>query len=405
MLVQHLTTILTDLTRISGDSIVKSTLWTRPLLLLLDRDILSDSKLIWILVITISFLHDLHFILLLLLLLLLHLAECRREIIDHVPEVVAKCSAHLNHSSAEFEDIGFRCKFVSISDLQGVGQFIKTLQMEFEFALLELEDFLLALRGKVSEIRQWESIKQKSSGIDNSFQGSFKEFAAFFDVERTTDFSELSENDWFLGCCFLHGFTVFPIASRVEVVFGEVEFRLLLVWVLLSNEDVALVEAACIGVMFSPFTETQPAELLTATVAGHMHAAIVLLDWNATTWTWASFSIELDPFLGDVFIFTINKIVPLGSQLAREWLMGDFVALDAEHSTAWTGYCTAAFVFTDFARFGEFGCVFDTNDLRAFGVWTPFQVVCIINIVSENIGAVFFVFLLREEFTETRLQK
>lgn len=53
--------------------------------------------------------------------------------------------------------------------------------------------------------------------------------------------------------------------------------------------------AACLCLMCSIVTHAQPAELMLALAAGHVHAALVLLDWPLTLRAWLS--VDLQPVL------------------------------------------------------------------------------------------------------------
>lgn len=117
----------------------------------------------------------------------------------------------------------------------------------------------------------------------------------------------------------------------VKLVFLEVVASLLFVGVFLFNEDVAFVEASCPLAVNLPVPETQPAELIPAILAGHVHAPFILLDWDVAFGIGAGLGIQFDPSLGDVGVFSEDKVLPFPHGITRQWPMTFVTATGTEH--------------------------------------------------------------------------
>ena len=77
-------------------------------------------------------------------------------------------------------------------------------------------------------------------------------------------------------------------------------------------------------------SEAEPAELILALAAGHVHAALVLLNWALALWAWLC--IELDP-ITRVILITINLVFPLLQQVTADRHMGLLDTAEAEGVT------------------------------------------------------------------------
>ena len=73
-------------------------------------------------------------------------------------------------------------------------------------------------------------------------------------------------------------------------------------------------------------SEADPAELVLAARACHVHASLVLLDGLLALWAWLC--VQLHPCLG-VAIFVADTLQPCLQQLTVDWQMGILTALEA----------------------------------------------------------------------------
>ena len=87
---------------------------------------------------------------------------------------------------------------------------------------------------------------------------------------------------------------------------------------------IARVEAARPRAVLRPRAFAEPAELIAAVMAGHVHAALVLLDRNVAFWT--AFRVVGNP--NHVLLFIRIERLPRSKVLARCWKMPGFVAVE-----------------------------------------------------------------------------
>ena len=103
--------------------------------------------------------------------------------------------------------------------------------------------------------------------------------------------------------------------------------------------------------------ETDPAELVTALAAGHVHAALVLLDRSFALW--AVFGVQLDP--GGQVVRAVHAVLPLLEEAAVDWRVGFVAALETE-----LGFALSALNVTDCVACLLFDKAFTARALAVF---------------------------------------
>merc|ERR1719305_49043 len=124
--------------------------------------------------------------------------------------------------------------------------------------------------------------------------------------------------------------TLVVVEVAIELALGLGRVGLVVLVVLGGVEAVALVEAAGRRAVLGPVAHAHPAELVLALGAGHVVAALVLLD--ARLALRAPLRVRQNPVRRLAFILTL--LGPLGQRRAARGLVGLLAAADAEGRAA-----------------------------------------------------------------------